>query len=311
MNDGSMSTERPDGPAIAPRSRWPLAIASLSLATVVGTAAAMAFTVPVTTVPASSRSWIDAPRIGDSVAPDGATVLAHSTDEDGVALVELRVDGAAVASRRVSASPRVLVSTSFDWRPEGPGSHALEVWARDVHGEWGDPGRLVVVVGEQARPRQTPRATPTRTARPTPRATRRPTPRPTRQPTPKPTRQPTPRPTRRPTPRPTVRPCVPPAPTSLSPTDGTWIDTPAGNPPTFRWGYRTAPRCAPTRFRLVVVDADGATVWDERLAGDARAWRPPRPFANCQIYSWRIRAFGTGGAGSWSATRDLLVSYRC
>lgn len=288
-------------------SRSPLAIAALALATSLGAATALASSVPATPVPATSRSWIDAPRMGSEIPLADTTVMTHSTDADGVVMVELRVDGAAVASRSLTDGPQVLATARFDWRPDGPGSHVLEVRARDVGGEWGDPGRVVLVVSERTRPTPTPRATPKATARATPRPTARPTPRPTARPTPRPT----PRPTRRPTPRPTVRPCRPPAPTSMSPADGTWIDTPAENPPTFRWGYRTGPRCAPTRFRLQVVDADGALVWDERLDGDVRAWRPPRQLQNCSVYSWRIRAVGAGGAGTWSTSQDLLVSYRC
>lgn len=255
-------------------------------------------TAGVTVVPAS-RAWFDSPLPGASVPRAALAVVGHATDPDGVASLELAVDGVVVAEEAgvdAGDGTMILARARLRWREPTPGRHLLTLTGIDQGGQRGYPARLVV---EVSRRRPTATATPRPTARPTPRPTPRATPRPT------------PRPTPRRTPRPTPTPCVPPPPRLASPADFFLVSTPADNPPVFRWGYAREPSCQPTGYVLDVRDEDGAVVLRRRLRGDVRRFRPGSELADCHVYRWRVRAVGSGGTGRASPARSLAVSYRC
>lgn len=261
-----------------------------------------AFVVPAVQQPPTERAWIDTPLSGSRLPRDPVGVLGHATDPDGVAHLELVVDGAIVAVERPrraesgAARAPVLASARLVWRAATPGRHVLVVTGLDPGGERGFPAQVVI---EVERERPTPHRTPRPTNRPRPRTTPRPTPRATARPTPRPTQRPTP------------RPCVPPRPVPESPPDFYLVDTPAGNPPTLRWDYAREPDCEPTGYLVRVVDDDGAVVLQRRLRGDVRSFTPSRELANCRVYEWTVRAIGAGGRSRPSRSRSFAISYRC
>ncbi len=246
--------------------------------------------------PPAARAWVDAPLTGTSVPRGPVSVVGHATDPDGVDRIELAVDGALVATRRTRATrpgdadPPVLAMARLEWPAPAPGRHVLTLTGVDPGGERGHPAQVIVRV---TRDRGAPEATPGATPRATQRATS------------------TPRPRATPTPTPTPRPCKPPAPRLDSPPDFFLVDTPAGNPPTFRWGYARRPTCRPTGFVFELRDADGAVVIRRRVPGDVRRLTPAGELATCQTYRWSVRAVGPGGVGRRSDRRSLVVWYRC
>lgn len=261
---------------------------------------ASAFVLPAVQQPAPERAWIDTPLMGSVLERAPVPVLGHATDPDGVARLELVVDGAVVAveepTRSRDGAAPVLAFARLRWRAPTLGRHVLVVTGIDPAGERGSPAQVVVEVER---------------ARATPRPTDKPEPRKTPRPTTRPTQRPTSRATPRPTPAPTPRPCVPPRPTLVSPADFYLVDTPAENPPTLRWDYAREPDCRPVGYLVRIVDGDGAVVLERRLRGDNRVLTPSRELANCQTYRWTVRAIGPGGRSRSSRSRSFAVSYRC
>ena len=121
------------------------------------------------------RSWIDAPLPGSTVPLGPVEVVSHSSHPEGIAQVELSVNGTVVASQASPDPGQSLVTTQQRWQPGGPGRYVLRVRARDGAGTWGASAQAEVTVkGED----------PTATATPLPTATPAPTPAPTATPLP-------------------------------------------------------------------------------------------------------------------------------
>lgn len=259
-----------------------------------------AFVLPAVQEPPPERAWIDTPLMGSVLERAPVRVLGHATDPDGVARLELVVDGAVVAVEEPARSrdgvAPVLASARLAWRAPTPGRHVLVVTGIDPGGERGFPAQAVI---EVTRARPTPTPTPRLTDRPEARKT------------PRPTARATARPTQRPTPTPTPRPCVPPRPTPVSPPDFYLVDTPAENPPTLRWDYAREPDCRPTGYLVRIVDSDGAVIMERRIRGDNRRFTPSAELTNCQTYRWTVRAIGPGGRSRPSRSRSFAISYRC
>jgi len=254
----------------------------------------LGFVSPGVVVAPPSRAWFDAPLPGATIPRAPLAVVGHATDPDGVARLELAVDGEVLAMHEVTAvgGSNVLAMARLRWRSPTPGRHVLTLTGIDEGGERGYPARIVV----QVERRRTSPAT---------------TPRPTTRPTPRPTSRPTARPTPSRTPRPTPRPCVPRPPRLVSPASFYLVASPGDNPPTFRWRYASRPSCEPTGYVFEIRDEDGAVVLRRRLRGDVRRFTPGNELADCHVYRWRVRAVGSGGVGEASDARSLAVSYRC
>jgi chitodextrinase len=99
------------------------------------TSARLAVRPPDTVAPTAA---ITSPANGASVYGP-VTVTATASDDTGVTMVELLVDGAVVASD--SAAPY-----SLDWSATAVGSHALQVRARDAAGNTGTSATVTVTV---------------------------------------------------------------------------------------------------------------------------------------------------------------------
>jgi hypothetical protein len=245
---------------------------------------------------AAPRSWIDDPLHGSHAAPGAVAVLAHAADPDGIALVELAVNGAVVATQPVApAAP--FASATMTWTATGPGAALLRVRARDAAGEWGAPAHATIYVDGSS-----PTSPPTATAPPTapPPSTGPPAP-----PPPTTTRRP---PTRPPS---TTR---PPSPTACTSLVAPGLVSPAHNAvvgsrtPTLRWSY--GGRCRPSGFTIQVsTERDFSRVTRTGSTGGATLnWSVTPALTDCQTYYWRVRATATGGtAGAWSTTFGFVV----
>jgi len=99
--------------------------------------------------PAVARAWIDEP-LDNSIVPVGAPVeiLAHATDDDGVDLLRLLVDGD--EEEVATAGGGSLVTVELTWEPPGAGTYLLAVVGIDEHGKPGEPGEATVTVGDPA-----------------------------------------------------------------------------------------------------------------------------------------------------------------
>jgi len=104
------------------------------------------------------QAWIDAPLDGASLPLAPLEVVAHAAASDGVALVELSVDGAALSSAPPDDTAAALVSVRRAWQPEGPGNYTLRVRAQANGGAWSEAAQAVVTIlgAETAAPSLTP-----------------------------------------------------------------------------------------------------------------------------------------------------------
>lgn len=246
------------------------------------------------------QAWIDQPLNGSLLPLQPVVVTAHATDPDGVASVDLIVDGEAVGTV-VVAPPANITVVDFTWIAGAPGRYQLTVRGQGVTGKGSVTSVLVSVEGADT-------AVPTASPSPDSQPTATPTTSPTAQPTVTTTAAPTASPTAQATASPTPAPCTPPAPDLHSPSDGFVFTIPDDVPPTLRWGYRPPPECAPSGFRVQIA-ADrqfNSIVASSNLPGTASEWTPPvDALANCATYSWRVtprRSDGTLAAHSevWS-----------
>jgi hypothetical protein len=133
------------------------------------------------------QAWIDAPLDGMHLAQAPYKVVFHMTDEGGVALGELAVNGKVLASLPNPDAAQKLATLSEVWNPEAPGEYTLRVRAKNRAGVWGEPVSVNVTVGELSptptstftatiTPTITPTATATATLTPTSTETATPTP---------------------------------------------------------------------------------------------------------------------------------------
>ncbi len=240
-----------------------------------------------------ARSWFDDPLPGARLPLGTVDIVAHGADPDGVAAVELSVNGVVVESQDIAGGP-TLATARFAWVATEPGPTDLKVRARDGGGGWGTPASVTVYFGGPA-PQPTT-ATPTASPEPTPSTV--PTPTTTTTPPPRPT------PTTAPPPCTSLNP-----PALVSPTPGATVGSVT---PVLRWSY-SGP-CPIDRFTLELgTDRDISRVLrSTATASDVLTWTVAPPLLDCQRYYWRVRATLGGSPGPWSAVSSFVVGVgRC
>ncbi|MBF8255824.1 MAG: N BRCA1 IG protein [Anaerolineales bacterium] len=112
--------------------------------------------------------WIDAP-LHDSrhpVAP--MEIVLHAGHPDGVAMIEVAVNGEVLSRRPPDNSKGPLVTFRADWDPQSPGEYLLAARAQDHSGAWGEATvNKVILTGAVPRASVvTPTTTPTASASP-------------------------------------------------------------------------------------------------------------------------------------------------
>ena len=262
-------------------------------------------TTSLTAAATKPSAWIDEPLPGAVLEPGQIQVTVHAADPGGIASVRFLVDGNDAAT--VEGPAGDLVTVQWTWVASEPGQHLITVLAAAIGGTTSDPASVAVTIEGPpvAPPPPTPTVVPTLA----------PTPVPTVPPTPKPTPKPTPpKPTAVPTPAPTPAPCTPPPPDALNPPDfflAQASSNPSTNPPTFTWAYRTPPACAPSGFRVSIVDSPstGYSVGSGVLPASAGSWTPAAalPASGCPAYKWTFDVLRSDGSVGQTVTRSLAA----
>jgi hypothetical protein len=141
---------------------------------------------PLTPFEAGPRAWIENPLDGEVLAEGEPVVfVAYATDAQGVAAIELRLNGealpAAVGDAVGSPGSRDLVRLEHSWPPGTKGEMVLEARGRSTGGKYGEPAYTRFCVGDcQA---ETPTPTPSTAVTPSPSASPQPPGTPTLTPT--------------------------------------------------------------------------------------------------------------------------------
>ena len=120
------------------------------------------------------QAVIDSPAEGSSFAMQPLEINYHATSEDGVAAVELSVDGQ-VLNILTTPDPKVQVTAvKFTWTPTISGSHVVRVRAMSSKGEWSPYAQATINIQGEAQQQVQPTAqspaaqSPTNTPQPTP-----------------------------------------------------------------------------------------------------------------------------------------------
>lgn len=117
------------------------------------------------------RAWIDSPSQGSTLGLAPVEVAARARHPQGVAQIELWVNGAVVARSDNPEPGAEVYAAQLSWRPSTPGAYTLQVRALSAGGDWGPFTRADLSVNEErleafAAPSAT-RAAPTSTPLPT------------------------------------------------------------------------------------------------------------------------------------------------
>jgi hypothetical protein len=114
---------------------------------------------------AGPRAWIDDPLHGSDLPLAAHEIVCHGSAPAGVAQLEIKVNGAVVASVPSADPTQTLVTARYTWTPPAPGNYTLQTRAQGQSGAWGEPTTAVVTVGGEV---ETPMPTvPTSTLGPT------------------------------------------------------------------------------------------------------------------------------------------------
>jgi hypothetical protein len=101
-------------------------------------------------VEAGPRAWIDWPRDGfETSVGTAVSLMAHAYAANGVAEVQLSVDGQPYRVVTPERAGEQFVEVSAEWFADEPGVYLLSVTALDVNGQEGNPASVAVsVTGE-------------------------------------------------------------------------------------------------------------------------------------------------------------------
>jgi len=92
---------------------------------------------------------IDAPLNGASLAMAPVDIAYHATCVDGIAAVELSIDGGVADGYIDNEAEQKVVALKHAWQPEVPGNHTIQVRAMGASGDWSEPQMISVVVQAQ------------------------------------------------------------------------------------------------------------------------------------------------------------------
>lgn len=232
-------------------------------------------------VQAGPRVWIDWPRDGHQVeVGTPLTVICHAYARDGLAEVQLTVNGEPYQLVAPAQAGEKFVEISLEWVPSEPGDYLLSLTSFDMNGETSIPASVSVTVpGEAA----TPVLTPTHITGTLP-SPETPLP-PTQAPLP-PTATPPPPPTATPPPTGMAQP-----PTATPPPPPPTIVSFAANPPSVELGQCTTLTWA--------VEGVISSVW---LDGEGVGDHDSRQRCPDAATSYTLRAQGPGGEVTASLT---------
>ena len=92
------------------------------------------------------KAVIDSPASGTSFAAGAVDINYHASAQDGVAVVELSLDGQVLSSLVTPDSKQPLVSLKYTWQATVSGSHVIRVRAQSSKGEWSPFAESMVTI---------------------------------------------------------------------------------------------------------------------------------------------------------------------
>ncbi|HEY60059.1 MAG TPA: hypothetical protein G4N92_05175 [Anaerolineae bacterium] len=92
------------------------------------------------------QAAIDAPADGVSLPKEATVINYHATAPDGIAAVELSINGEVVSNVATPDSTQTLVALQYTWKATLTGSHTIRVRAQGLSGQWSDYAAVTVNV---------------------------------------------------------------------------------------------------------------------------------------------------------------------
>lgn len=117
------------------------------------------------------EAGIDSPSNGATLPMDPIEISYHATSTEGVATIELSVNGEVVSSIDSPDSDQNVIALKYTWQPSVSGSHTIRVRAQNSAGAWSDFSAATVNIenGQQDPPSES--ETPEEPDTPSPTAT--------------------------------------------------------------------------------------------------------------------------------------------
>jgi len=104
------------------------------------------------------EAGVDSPGNNATLQMGPVEIAYHASSTDGIAAVELSIDGAVVSSINTPSSDQKVVALKYTWNPTNAGSHSIRVRAQSSGGAWSDYYGVMVNVQEGQQPQQPPAA---------------------------------------------------------------------------------------------------------------------------------------------------------
>ena len=95
------------------------------------------------------EAGVDSPVNGASLQMESVDISYHASSTDGVAAVELSINGEVVSSIATPGSDQKVVALKYTWMPTASGSHTIRVRAQNNEGMWSDYSTVTVNVEGQ------------------------------------------------------------------------------------------------------------------------------------------------------------------
>lgn len=122
----------------------------------------------------AQQAWFDAPLPGSIWPQAPVQLISHYSDPDGIATIELSVNGTILETFPSPDTSSQLVVDTRNWTPPQPGNYTLQVRSQNKNGNWGSPASVSftvegeIPVADDAPPTPTSAAQPEITATPAP-----------------------------------------------------------------------------------------------------------------------------------------------
>ena len=113
------------------------------------------------------KAIIDSPASGSNLAMGAVDIAYHASAQDGVAVVELSVDGQVVSNLVTPDSKQPLVALKYTWQPTVSGTHIFRVRVQSSKGDWSSFAETMVTIQGEAQQSQQQSQSPTNTPGPT------------------------------------------------------------------------------------------------------------------------------------------------
>jgi len=84
------------------------------------------------------EAGVDAPSNGASLPMAAVNIAYHASSTEGIAAVELSINGEVVSSIASPGSDQQVIALQYSWQPAVSGSHTIRVRAQNNSGAWSD-----------------------------------------------------------------------------------------------------------------------------------------------------------------------------